>query len=145
MKEYKFKINGKDYEVTIGEANGKNLEVNVNGASYQVELENAPAAAPAPVQAPVQQAEKAPSAAPAAAPSPAPEGEGVKVVSPMQGNVVEICAAVGDAVKNGQKLVIIESMKMEVEISATKDGTVTGILVSKGDHLEENQPVATIA
>ena len=48
MKEYKFKINGKDYAVTIGEAEGKMLSVNVNGASYEVELENAP------VQAPVQ-------------------------------------------------------------------------------------------
>ena len=47
MKEYKFKINGKDYQVTIGETEGKMLSVNVNGADYQVELENAPAAAPA--------------------------------------------------------------------------------------------------
>ena len=47
MKTYKFKINGKDYDVTIGEAEGKMLQVNVNGADYQVELENAPASAPA--------------------------------------------------------------------------------------------------
>ena len=59
MKEYKFKINGKDYQVTIGEAEGKMLSVNVNGADYQVELENAPAAAPA-----------APAAAPAASTPP---------------------------------------------------------------------------
>ena len=50
MKEYKFKINGKEYNVAIGEASGKMLSVNVNGADYQVELENAPAAAPKPVQ-----------------------------------------------------------------------------------------------
>ncbi|MBP3202976.1 MAG: acetyl-CoA carboxylase biotin carboxyl carrier protein subunit, partial [Bacteroidales bacterium] len=43
MKEYKFKINGKEYNVAIGEADGKMLSVNVNGADYQVELENAPA------------------------------------------------------------------------------------------------------
>ena len=47
MKEYKFKINGKEYNVAIGEADGKMLSVNVNGAPYQVELENAPVAAPA--------------------------------------------------------------------------------------------------
>ena len=54
MKEYKFKINGKEYNVTIGEADGKLLSVNVNGADYQVELENAPADAPvsAPAAAP---------------------------------------------------------------------------------------------
>ena len=46
MKEYKFKINGKEYNVAIGEAEGKMLSVNVNGADYQVELENAPAAPP---------------------------------------------------------------------------------------------------
>ena len=63
----------------------------------------------------------------------------------MEGNVVEICANPGDPVKSGQKVVVIEAMKMEVEISAPQDGTVKEILVHKGDHLTENQVVATIA
>lgn len=141
MKEYKFKINGKDYDVVINSIEGKNASVTVNGASYDVELENAPAA---PAMAPVAaKAEPAKAAAPAAAPKPA--GAEVEVKSPMEGNVIEVCANVGDSVKSGQKILVIEAMKMEVEISATKDGSLTGILVHKGDHLKENQTVATIA
>lgn len=150
MTSYKFRINGKDYNVAIGAAEGKILSVNVNGAEYKVELEDAPAreAAPAGTSATAPAAPAA-SAAPAAkaAPetAPAPSGAETKVLSPMQGNVVEICAAVGDTVSAGQKIVVIESMKMEVEIAAPAAGKLTAILVAKGDHLEENQSVASIA
>ena len=142
MTQYKFRINGKEYKVEIGKAEGKTLSVNVNGADYQVELENAPAPA-----AQVAPAAPAPQAAPTPNPqaAPAPSGAETTVVSPMQGNVVEICATPGDSVSAGQKIVVIESMKMEVEISAPKAGTVKAILVAKGDHLEENQSVATLA
>lgn len=145
MKEYKFKINGKDYDVVINSIEGKNASVSVNGNSYDVELENSPAA-PAAAPAATKAAEPS-KAAPAAAPAAAPKTSGaeVEVKSPMEGNVIEVCANVGDSVKNGQKILVIEAMKMEVEISATKDGSVTGILVHKGDHLKENQTVATIA
>lgn len=152
MTSYKFRINGKEYNVQIGAAEGKTLKVNVNGADYQVEVENAPvrsvqAASPSPVQAPAASAAPtAPAATTAsAAPAPAASGAETKVLSPMQGNVVEICAAPGDSVSAGQKIVVIESMKMEVEISAPAAGTVKAILVAKGDHLEENQSVATLA
>ena len=132
MKEYRFKINGKDYKVAINGIEGKNANVTVNDVPYQVELDEAQAAA----------APAAPAAAPAA---PKASGAGAKVNSPMEGNVVDVCVKAGDAVKSGQKLVVIEAMKMEVEISATADGTVSEILVHKGDHLVEGQPVATIA
>lgn len=142
MKEYKFKINGKDYTVAIGQAEGKVLTVNVNGADYQVELENAPAAAP--VQAaPVAQA--APAAAAAPAPAAAPAGAGEKVNSPLPGVIVEVCVKEGQAVKAGQKVAVLEAMKMENEIPAPKDGTITGIHVAKGDSILEGAPVVTIA
>ena len=141
MKEYKFKINGKDYAVAIGQAEGKMLTVNVNGADYQVELENAPAAAP--VQAaPVAQAAPAPAAAPATA---APAGAGEKVNSPLPGVIVEVCVKEGQAVKAGQKVAVLEAMKMENEIPAPKDGTITAIHVAKGDSILEGAPVVTIA
>jgi len=143
MKEYKFKINGKDYDVVINSVEGKNADVTVNGASYQVELENAPAAVPAAAPAAAPVADAAPKAAPAAA--PAAKGAGTKVPSPMQGTVVDIKVKEGDAVKSGQTVVVLESMKMEVEISATADGTVSGILVAKGDRVDEGQPVVSIA
>ena len=100
MKTYKFKINGKDYDVTIGEAEGKTLQVNVNGADYQVELENAPASAPA-AAAPAAAAPAAATPAPAAPAAPkAPAGAGEKVNSPLPGVIVEVSVKEGQAVKS---------------------------------------------
>ena len=140
MKEYKFKINGKEYAVAIGEADGKMLSVNVNGADYQVELENAPVAAP------VQQAAAPQQAAPVAAPkAAAPAGAGEKVNSPLPGVIVEVSVKEGQAVKAGQKVAVLEAMKMENEIGAPKDGTITAIHVNKGDSVLEGAPIVTIA
>ena len=139
MKEYKFKINGKEYNVTIGEADGKNLSVNVNGADYQVELENAPAAAPvaAPAAAP-----KAEAAAPAAA---KPAGAGVTVKSPLPGIIISVDVKEGQAVKRGQKVAVIEAMKMENDILAEADGTITAVHTHKGDSVLEGADIVTIA
>ena len=184
MKEYKFKINGKDYAVAIGEAEGQMLSVNVNGADYQVELEDsfvaaapqndkvaaapqndkvaaAPqndkvAAAPQDKTAPsassvipsassvIPSAAKE-SAAPAAAPAAKPAGPGTKVESPLPGVVIEVSVKEGQAVKQGQKVAVLEAMKMENEIAATVDGTVTAIHVNKGDSVLEGAPIVTIA
>ena len=142
MKEYKFKIGGKEYNVTVNPKEGKFFDVTVNGATYEVEAENAPAAAPAPqpAAAPVQ-------AAPAAAAAPAakPAGAGEKVASPLPGVIIEISVKEGQQVKAGQKIAILEAMKMENEIPAPKDGTITEIHVHKGDTLQEGDPVVTIA
>ena len=142
MKEYKFKIGGKEYNVTVNPKEGKFFDVTVNGATYEVEAENAPAAAPAPqpAAAPVQ-------AAPAAAATPAakPAGAGEKVASPLPGVIIEISVKEGQQVKAGQKVAILEAMKMENEIPAPKDGTITDIHVHKGDTLQEGDPVVTIA
>ena len=141
MKEYKFKIGGKEYNVTVNPKEGKFFDVTVNGATYEVEAENAPAAAPAPVAAAPVQAAPAAAAAPAAKPA----GAGDKVPSPLPGVIIEISVKEGQQVKQGQKLVILEAMKMENEIPAPKDGTVTEILVHKGDTLQEGDPIVTIA
>ena len=114
MKEYKFTINGKEYNVCVGEAEGKILPVKVNGADYEVQLENAPAAAPAPV------------AKAAAAP------------------VQEAAKPAGQAVKRGQKVAVIEAMKMENDILAEVDGTITAIHVGKGDSVLEGADIVTI-
>lgn len=146
MKTYKFKINGKDYDVTIGEAEGKMLQVNVNGADYQVELENAPASAPAAPAAPAAAAPAAATPAPVAPAAPkAPAGAGEKVNSPLPGVIVEVSVKEGQAVKSGQKVAVLEAMKMENEISAPKDGTITAIHVNKGDSILEGAPIVTIA
>ena len=145
MSTYKFKINGKDYEVAVNGIEGKNAAVTVNGVNYNVEMENAaPAAAPAPAQA-APAAAPAPAAA-AAAPAAAPKasGAGKDVVSPLPGVVISVDVKVGDAVKRGQKVAVIEAMKMENEILAENDGTVTAVHVSKGDSVLEDAKIVTI-
>ena len=148
MKTYRFKINGNDYEVAINSVEGKNASVTVNGTAYQVELEEVPAA---PVQAPVA----APAAsAPAQSPAPAPAapaapaaaaGSGKAVTSPLPGVIIAVKVNVGDKVKAGQEVAVLEAMKMENSIEATQDGTVTAINVAKGDSVLEGAPIVTIA
>lgn len=144
MKTYRFKINGNEYNVAINSVEGKNASVTVNGTAYQVELEEAPAAAPvqAPVAAPVAAA--APAAAPAPAPAPAAAGAGKAVTSPLPGVIIAVKVNVGDTVKAGQEVAVLEAMKMENSIEATHDGTVTAINVAKGDSVLEGAPIVTI-
>ena len=146
MKTYKFKINGNEYNVAINSVEGTNASVTVNGTDYQVELENAPAApvqaAPAedPVAAPAQAAPAAP-----AAPKPAASGAGKAVTSPLPGVIIAVKVNVGDSVKAGQEVAVLEAMKMENSIEAEHDGTVTAIHVAKGDSVLEGAAVVTIA
>ena len=144
MKEYKFKIGGKEYNVTVNPKEGKLYDVTVNGATYEVEAENAPAAAPVAQSAPAP-VQAAPAAAAAPAAKPAAAGAGEKVESPLPGVIIEVSVKEGQAVKAGQKVAVLEAMKMENEIPAPKDGTVTEIHVHKGDSLQEGDPVVTIA
>lgn len=144
MKEYKFKIGGKEYNVTVNPKEGKFYDVTVNGATYEVEAENAPAAAPVTQSAPAP-VQAAPAAAAAHAAKPAAAGAGEKVESPLPGVIIEVSVKEGQAVKAGQKVAVLEAMKMENEIPAPKDGTVTEIHVHKGDSLQEGDPVVTIA
>ena len=144
MKEYKFKINGKDYAVTIGEASGRNLTVNVNGANYEVELaEGDFSATPStPVEMTKGPATAAPSAAAPAAPKAAGAGKTIK--SPLPGIIISIDVKEGQAVSRGQKVAVIEAMKMENDILAESDGTITAIHASKGDSVLEGADIVTI-
>lgn len=146
MKTYRFKINGNGYEVAINSVEGQTASVTVNGTPYTVELEEAPAAPVqvAPVQAaPVQAAAVQSAPAQPAASAPA-SGTGKAVTSPLPGVIIAIRVNVGDVVKAGQEVAVLEAMKMENSIEATHDGTVTAINVSKGDSVLEGAPVVTI-
>ena len=132
MKTYRFKINGNEYNVAINSVDGTNASVTVNGTDYQVELENAPAA-------PVQAAPAAP-----AAPKPAASGAGKAVTSPLPGVIIAVKVNVGDSVKAGQEVAVLEAMKMENSIEATQAGTVTAIHVAKGDSVLEGAAIVTI-
>lgn len=145
MKQYRFKINGNQYNVDINSVEGNIASVSVNGTSYQVELEDAPAA---PVQAvPVQTSVITPAAAPAQAapaPKPAASGAGKPVTSPLPGVIITVKVNVGDSVKAGQEVAVLEAMKMENSIEAVQDGTVTAIHVAKGDSILEGAAIVTI-
>ena len=112
--------------------------INVNGSSYEVEVEEvggAPAAAPAaaPAPAPVAAPVAAPAAAPAPAPAAAPAPAGAtNVTAPMPGNIVKIPVTVGQSVEAGDVVCILEAMKMENEIMAPSAGKVVAIGTSVG-------------
>lgn len=149
MKEYKFTINGRQYNVAVNGVEGKNADVTVNGVPYKVELEGgsapapAQAAAPAATQAPAPAAQAAPApAAPATA--PAASGKGKDIVTPLPGVIISIDVKEGSSVKRGQKVAVLEAMKMENDILADCDGVVTAIHVAKGDTVEEDAKIVTL-
>ena len=143
MSTYNLKINGKQYNVTVNSVEGNNASVNVNGVDYNVEIEGGAAPVVAPVAAPVAAPASAP-AAPAPAPA-APLAGGKSIVSPLPGVIISVDVKEGQAIKRGQKIAVIEAMKMENEILAEFDGTVTAIHVSKGDSVLEDAKIVTIS
>ena len=130
-------------------------KVTLNKRTYEVEVEAGEAMlideyeayAPAPAAAPVAAAPVA-AAAPAAAPAPAPAAAalaaGEVVKSPMPGNILKINVTQGQAVKEGDVLIVLEAMKMENEIVAPKAGSVAQIAVSKGQVVETGSPLVVI-
>ena len=123
----------------------KNYRITVNGTSYDVSVEELPGGA-APVAAPVAAAPvAAPAPAAPAAPAPAAGGAGsVKVSSPMPGKILAVKANVGDSVKKGQVILILEAMKMENEVVAPEDGTIASIDVTVGASVESGDTLATL-
>ena len=130
--KYKITLNGRTYEVEVEAGKAMLLD------EYEA-IAPAPVAA-APAVAPVAAA--APAAAPAA---PAVTGAGEAVTAPMPGNILKVNVNVGDKVKEGQCLVVLEAMKMENEIMAPKDATVTQVVVSKGSTVDTGAPLVVLA
>lgn len=122
----------------------KRFNITVNGKAYDVAVEEVggSASAAAPVSAPAPAA--APAPAPKAAPAPA-AGNGTPVKAPMPGNILDVKVNVGDTVSVGQVLVVLEAMKMENDIVANAAGKVTSITVKKGDTVNSDDVIATIA
>ena len=142
MKEYKYKINGNVYKVTIGDIEDNIAHVEVNGTPYNVEMEKAPKVVVKPGARPVTTAPAAPTA-PVVKPAAASSGKsGVK--SPLPGVILDIKVNVGDTVKKGQVVIILEAMKMENNINADKDGKITAINVSKGESVLEGTDLVII-
>ena len=124
----------------------KNYRITVNGTSYDVSVEEL-AGGVAPAAAPVAAAPVAAPAPAASAPAPAAKSAGagsIKVASPMPGKILDVKANVGDAVKKGQVILILEAMKMENEVVAPEDGTIASIDVTVGASVESGDTLATL-
>ncbi len=143
MKNYKLKINGNDYNVEINEVEGQEIKLNVNGTPYSVTVDQeikqqrkaVVTSAAAPRVAPAAGGSVQKSNAPAA---------GAKVTTPLPGTILDVFVNVGDAVKSGQTVVLLEAMKMENNIEADADGTVKEVKVRKGDSVLEGDVLVVI-
>ncbi|MDR1004704.1 MAG: biotin/lipoyl-binding protein [Prevotellaceae bacterium] len=143
MKEYKYKINGNQYNVSVKDIEENIAHVEVNGTHYQVEMEKAPKVIVKPVARPLSPT--TPVSAPVAVSKPAAQSSGKSgVKSPLPGVILDVKVKVGDAVKRGQVIVILEAMKMENNINADKDGTITAVNVGKGDSVLEGTDLVII-
>lgn len=149
MKQYKYKIDGAQYDVTIDSIVGKIAKVEVNGIPFEVEMQGSSlveedlptmsddaSAAAAPATPAAEQ--------PVATAAAAGPGDGTPVKAPLPGVVAKIPVSVGQAVKKGETVLVLEAMKMENNITAETDGTVTGICVAQGDSVMEGTTLLTI-
>jgi biotin carboxyl carrier protein len=141
MKKYKFIINGQDYDVEIGLFDGKNATVNVNGAPYNVEMVGEPKTSKTPVLA-----RKPVVNQPGEGQIQRNEGEqAFKVISPLPGSIFKLNVKVGDTVKEGDCLIVMEAMKMENNVISEKSGVVKAIRVKIGDNVLQGDTLIEIA
>ncbi|MBQ0015515.1 MAG: acetyl-CoA carboxylase biotin carboxyl carrier protein subunit [Bacteroidales bacterium] len=146
MKNYKFKINGAEYSVDINEVEGQQVKLAVNGTPYEVTVDkeikqtktviSRPAPRVSAAAGDVQRSNK---------PAPTAAAGGTKVTTPLPGTILDVFVNVGDQVKAGQRVALLEAMKMENNIEADTDGTVTEVKVRKGDSVLEGDTLVIIA
>lgn len=144
MKEFKFKINGSEYSVNINNVEGNIADLEVNGTPYKVEIDKELKQIKTPKlvrPAAVPSTDAHPSIARTQSPGVATAGA---IKSPLPGVILELFVNVGDQVKMGQKLLILEAMKMENNIDSDKEGTVKEIKVSKGGSVLEGDVLIII-
>lgn len=142
MKEYKYTINGNKYEVAINSINDNIANVVVNGEEYEVLMEKEPEPEKKKVVVrPVAQPEAETASAPTST-NKVSLNNAVK--SPLPGVITEIKVNVGDEVKAGDTVVVLEAMKMANNLEAEKSGKVTAILVKEGESVMEDTPLVVI-
>lgn len=145
MKNFKFTINGNEYDAEILGIEDSTAEVSVNGVTYSVEIDRKMQTIKTPKlirTLAVPSTDSHPSVSKTASPS-APKGTG-NIKSPLPGVILEIYVREGDSVKIGQKLLMLEAMKMENNINADKEGRVSSIKVGKGDSVMEGDILIVI-
>lgn len=146
MKEYKYKINGLKFTVAVGDVVDNEVKVEVNGVPYKVELDKA---VPAKQKPAISQSGKTAGISGAVtnstpAPKPVTQGHPAAVKSPLPGTIMSFTVKVGDAVKVGDTVCVLEAMKMENDIKTMKAGTVKQILINAGDAILEGTDIMII-
>lgn len=145
MRKFKFKINGHDYEVNINNVDDNLVELEVNGSPYTVEVDQSLETSKTPKlvrSVSVPSTDAHPSVAKTSSPQ-GPKGVG-NIKSPLPGVILDVNVKVGDRVKVGQKLLVLEAMKMENLIESDKEGVITSIFSQKGDSVMEGDILISI-
>ena len=154
--KYQYTVKGVDYEVEIQDIEGNIANVTVNGIPFEVEMKQPVKAGKQKVKLSEERRVKseesnssssssATNASSATTTQPAAAASGKPVVAPLPGTINEIKVKVGDKVKAGDTVVILEAMKMQNNIEAETSGTITSINVNKGDAVMEGDTLVTIA
>ena len=145
MKKFKFKINGNQYNAEVLSIEDNIAEIEINGTRYSVEVDKdmQPVKTPKLIRSlSVPSTDIHPSVAKTSSPS-APKGGGT-IKSPLPGVILELFVKVGDVVKIGQRLLVLEAMKMENNIEADKAGKIVSISKNKGDSVMEGDVLIEI-
>ena len=144
MKNFKFKINGNDYAVHIANIEGNVAELEVNGTPYKVEIDRELKQTKTPKLVrpeAVPSTDSHPSVAKTVSPGVATSGA---VKSPLPGVILSLAVKVGDTVKVGQRLLVLEAMKMENNIDSDKEGRIAAVKVNQGDSVMEGDILVVI-
>ena len=136
MNKYQYKVQGVDYDVEIEEVEGLKQPINPTSTLKKVRVE-----APKAVARPAAPVTPAPAAAPAA---PVAAGAGSPIKAPLPGTIIELKVNVGDTVKQGDVVLVLEAMKMQNNIESEYSGTVTSITVKQGETVMEGAVLLTI-
>ncbi len=142
MKQFKYIINGNVYNVTVNQVEDTTAEVEVNGTPYKVEMDKPTKKEFVTTKRPAQPPTTA-TGAPVVIRQNASGSTGA-IKSPLPGVILTIDCKVGDQVKRGQKLFVLEAMKMENVIPSDRDGEVVEIKVGKGDSVLEGADLVII-
>ncbi|MGP1515543.1 MAG: acetyl-CoA carboxylase biotin carboxyl carrier protein [Bacteroidales bacterium] len=142
MKNYKFKINGNTYSVDINNVEGPTIELELNGTPYTVEVDREVRQKPKTIS--IINSSKPVANAPKISVNSSVTTNTSSIKSPLPGTILDVFVNIGDTVKEGQKLVLLEAMKMENEIKADKEGIIKDVRVRKGDVIMEGDILVTI-
>ena len=145
MKEYKYKINGTNYTVAVGDIDGTLVHVEVNGTPYKVELPEKAASKVKTVATPRPAAAPRTTGGEKIVQKAAPSATGAyQIKAPLPGTVLSIPVKVGDVVKAADTVLVLEAMKMENAIHAGRDGKVASINVNPGDAVPDGGILITL-